>query len=270
MKLIFGAILATLVSTSVLAAPPSAPSSISARTTSSGFVEINWSRATDSDGTVVGYEVLRNRETIPVGNVTQYIDNNVDRGVTYTYRVVAIDNTNERAVSNSSVTVTLSNNGSSISSSGGGSIQPVQSNGQTTSANQSNSQSSNSQRETSSPQSTTSAQTTVATILACIDSDGDGWGWDGYESCIVEAVNQSICAKDLADDWVQDSQFCIDSASGASATAVAVCIDVDGDGWGWTGTDSCKIELDTLQHVVECIDTDGDGWGWTGTDSCIP
>ncbi len=43
---------------------------------------------------------------------------------------------------------------------------------------------------------------------SCIDSDGDGWGWTGSESC-----------------QAPKSQ----------------CIDSDGDGWGWTGIASCRM-----------------------------
>lgn len=66
----------------------------------------------------------------------------------------------------------------------------------------------------------------------CIDSDGDGYGWDGIRTCSV-----------------------------ASA-----CIDEDGDGWGWDGVGSCRVgEI----PVVECFDADGDGWGWDGLDTCV-
>lgn len=71
----------------------------------------------------------------------------------------------------------------------------------------------------------------------CIDSDGDGWGWDGTDSCRVEVQ-----------------------------PVIAGCIDSDGDGWGWDGSNSCRV---TAQPVgTECIDTDGDGWGWDGVVSC--
>ena len=43
----------------------------------------------------------------------------------------------------------------------------------------------------------------------CIDTDGDGWGWDGTDSCLIEI------AEDIE------------------------CIDSDGDGWGWDGTMTC-------------------------------
>ena len=71
----------------------------------------------------------------------------------------------------------------------------------------------------------------------CIDSDGDGWGWDGAGSCRIGHVE------------------------------TVECIDADGDGWGWNGMDNCAIGG---VGGGECIDTDGDGWGWDGVRSCKP
>jgi hypothetical protein len=73
---------------------------------------------------------------------------------------------------------------------------------------------------------------------ACIDSDGDGFGWDGFTTCIPDHV----------------------------PTPDQVCIDTDGDGYGWNGTATCTPP----QHTNQCIDTDGDGYGWDGTSTCIP
>ena len=102
----------------------------------------------------------------------------------------------------------------------------------------------------------------------CIDSDGDGWGWDGTASCRVT-----------------------DSAT--STTLIpsgSVCVDSDGDGWGWDGTTSCRV-VDTANNTgivpvnsnpVEnsgvasgCDYTDAaqyDGWGWNAStaQSCAP
>ena len=82
----------------------------------------------------------------------------------------------------------------------------------------------------------------------CIDTDpvGDGWGWDGSESCRV-------------------------TSSGETASS-ATCIDTDpvGDGWGWNGSESCRVTSVETTNSDNCIDTDpvGDGWGWNGSDSC--
>lgn len=85
----------------------------------------------------------------------------------------------------------------------------------------------------------TSSATQLVTIqrlpVECVDSDGDGWGWDGSKSCKIDS-----------------SEY--------------ICVDTDGDGWGWNGFSSCRPPKDIGK--TPCIDTDGDGWGWTGTASC--
>ena len=252
------ALIAT-VSLPALAIPPSAPSGISARSTSNGYVEINWSRATDSDGTIEGYELIRNNETMFVGNVTQYIDNNISFGISYTYRVIAVDNTYERSTSNSSVTVTVSNSGSSVSVG-------------------------SSQHQTSGHSDFGDAvQVSTSTATACIDTDGDGWGWDGYESCIAEqqtitstTTTSSTCIDSDGDGWGWDgSESCIATrqlTTSTSATSSA-CADTDGDRWDESG--KCETQLDNILHAVDCIDIYGTGsswswsWGGTSTDACI-
>ena len=87
----------------------------------------------------------------------------------------------------------------------------------------------------------------------CVDADGDGWGWNGTESCLVSSAPQA-------------------------------CIDTDGDGYGWDGQASCVVggqstsgnsgTAITSSSAINtggavCVDTDGDGWGWDGTESCL-
>jgi len=74
---------------------------------------------------------------------------------------------------------------------------------------------------------------------ACIDTDGDGFGWDGSATCIPE---QGVAVQDQS------------------------CIDPDGDGFGWNGTATCIPP----QNTAQCIDTDGDGYGWNGSSTCTP
>lgn len=89
---------------------------------------------------------------------------------------------------------------------------------------------------------------TATAQSACIDSDGDGWGWDGSQSCVV---TQAVVTQ----------------------TSVA-CLDPDGDGYGWDGNATCLItqgnQNQTLPSTDEavCVDNDGDGWGWNGVSSC--
>lgn len=232
MKYYLATLASVIITMPLYAAPPTPPNGISARTTSGGYVEINWSRASDSDGTVVRYELIRNGNAIQVGDVTQYVDSNIASGVRYTYQVAAIDNDGERSVGNNTVSVTTSG------SSSGGTISSGSSGG--SSGNSSNDSGNNANTADSSQ-----SATALSPLTSCIDTDGDGWGWDGQESCLVSIQNT------------------ID-------TSAIVCIDSDGDGWGWTGTESCRIALDNIPQISVCIDVDGDGWGWTGTESCIP
>jgi len=72
----------------------------------------------------------------------------------------------------------------------------------------------------------------------CVDTDGDGWGWDGVKSCIV------------------------------TPSVEIECIDTPpaNDGWGWDGSRSCRLPV--VDPV--CIDSPpvNDGWGWNGVTSC--
>ncbi len=92
----------------------------------------------------------------------------------------------------------------------------------------------------------------LSTSRECIDSDGDGWGWNGVESCRI-----CVDTDPVGDGW---------GWNGAESCRIE-CIDTDpqGDGWGWDGTKSCRI-----RSATTCIDTDpvGDGWGWNGVESC--
>lgn len=81
--------------------------------------------------------------------------------------------------------------------------------------------------------------TTPGNAGACIDGDGDGFGWDGTATCIP-----------------------------TGGPVQQACIDTDGDGFGWDGTATCIPTGGTAIHA--CIDSDGDGFGWDGTATCIP
>ena len=87
--------------------------------------------------------------------------------------------------------------------------------------------------------------------LQCIDTDGDGFGWNGFETCLPDGG---------------ESQPVIDQS--------LACIDTDGDGFGWNGFETCLPDGGESQPVVDqslaCIDTDGDGFGWNGVETCIP
>jgi len=61
----------------------------------------------------------------------------------------------------------------------------------------------------------------TSTRGACVDSDGDGWGWDGVDTCTFDPID--------AED-----------TSNVITNIYAYCEDSDHDGWGWNGADSCR------------------------------
>lgn len=107
----------------------------------------------------------------------------------------------------------------------------------------------------------------------CVDSDGDGWGWDGERSCRIppgiQNSNENSAANcvdtpPLNDGWGWNfarERSCRIPRSGPPQgprqSALSACVDTDGDGYGWDGLATCL-----------CEDSDGDGYGWTGTASC--
>jgi len=76
-----------------------------------------------------------------------------------------------------------------------------------------------------------SNQNVIVSQNACIDSDGDGYGWDGHATCKPEPTNARTPAS-----------VTVVSVSGSSIISDGVCTDSDGDGWGWNGRSSCKID----------------------------
>jgi hypothetical protein len=119
-----------------------------------------------------------------------------------------------------------------------------------------------------------------ATTSNCVDTDGDGWGWDGSRSCVVgdslfvdtdaPAAVSGGCVDFDGDGYGWDGQRTCLVTAGDAAQA-AHCIDLDGDGWGWNGTSSCRITVpvEVDPEVGLCVDSDGDGWGWNGSASCL-
>lgn len=100
------------------------------------------------------------------------------------------------------------------------SVKPVVVNQDTGNSNSQEHQSASLVNVTSAPGPVTSGQG------PCIDTDGDGWGWNGA-SCRVAGNGSSAGSQNTA------------SASNSSDNT-GPCIDTDGDGWGWNGA-SCKV-----------------------------
>lgn len=140
------------------------------------------------------------------------------------------------------------------------------------------------------------AQQYPSCLSAASDIDGDGWGWEFNQSCIVDetSTNTPLCEDTDGDGWGWNgTDTCTVPASSTGTVAgnpggsphpildPAICIDVDGDGYGWDGSDTC-IPSNTANTPVTtqsntgtpstliCVDVDGDGYGWDGFDTCDP
>lgn len=230
---------------------PTAPSQVSIATSiGEEGVVISWSGATDPDGVVVGYELVKNGSVMWLGNVNSYRDVSVSHGVSYAYNIVAVDDHDLRSPLSDTVIYRFmtqsaqSNNGQTSYS--GGSIS------------------------------------TGSVLNNCVDDDGDGWGWDGSKSCRIEHFNNhtnhsntfhNSCIDDDGDGWGWDGQqSCRVDGSASINSHSHNCVDDDGDGWGWDGNGSCRMHsaINSDGGPSTCIDEDGDGYGWDGYQTCNP
>ena len=125
------------------------------------------------------------------------------------------------------------------------------------------------------------------TSAECIDSDGDGWGFNEFlgESCAVEQLIQSTCDysnADLFEGWgwnAATSQSCAPLENVSNTQATAQCMDTDGDGWGWDGVATCVVDAGnpatSTSTDSNCDYSDAHlfgGWGWNAnaSQSCAP
>jgi len=85
------------------------------------------------------------------------------------------------------------------------------------------------------------SQTLTECTSPASDTDGDGYGWENNESCIV----------------LEQQQF--------------QCEDRGGYPWGWNPVSLQSCRLDTVVASQGCVDTEplNDGWGWNGMASCV-
>lgn len=105
---------------------------------------------------------------------------------------------------------------------------------------------------------------------------GDGWGWDGYGSCVYteNGSNQRY----VTPDYVGAAP--LHSTNNNTDTECDFSDASQYNGWGWNPVtrESCPPSASTTpvttasspgNALTDCVDTDGDGWGWTGTGSCV-
>jgi len=93
---------------------------------------------------------------------------------------------------------------------------------------------------------------------ALMDPDGDGYGWENDQTCLV-AMSGTTNTGD---------------SSGIPA-CMSANSDLDGDGWGWENNRSClssgaMVTNNGLPPSCKSADSDpdADGWGWEDNQSC--
>jgi hypothetical protein len=84
---------------------PRPPGNVRHELYSDTTAEIFWDRATDNNGAVQGYEIVRNGESLGVRDVLSLVERGLDPAKTYTYEVTSIDNDGNRSAT---ATTTLS------------------------------------------------------------------------------------------------------------------------------------------------------------------
>ncbi len=109
------------------------------------------------------------------------------------------------------------------------------------------------------------------------DPDGDGFGWEAGESCLVESTATGASTS--------SSTSTSSVSSPGRSRVVRVCqnssSDPDGDGFGWENNDSCRVLAASTSISVmrpsssrpvcrsASADPDGDGFGWENNASCV-
>ncbi len=77
---------------------------------------------------------------------------------------------------------------------------------------------------------------------ACIDSPpvGDGWGWNGTESCRIGETGDTSASGGDANNQTSGNQTADNQTTNNQSQE---CVDTPpvGDGWGWNGSASCRI-----------------------------
>ncbi len=154
---------------------------------------------------------------------------------------------------------------------------------------------------------TASPENTAAGFPVCgsgfVDSDGDGYGWENNQTCIVAggaAATSTPQAQSQTPVTVQAVSLANESntTTGNPTVGFPVCsdavIDFDGDGFAWENNQSClvsgnsadndatsvqtveseaPVENNLFSDFPVCsdavIDFDGDGFAWENNQSCV-
>lgn len=116
------------------------------------------------------------------------------------------------------------------------------------------------------------------------DQDGDGYGWENNQSCVV---NETTGTQGSTDNSTSNSGTT--TTTNRYPTCISTDADSDGDGWGYENGASCLVTVDTQSgssgttdntttttgnsRYPDCssavVDIDNDGWGYENNRSCI-
>ena len=91
------AVAAVLGSTTVLAAPPTTPADLRVDVYSGTAAELFWSRSSDPDGAVSGYEIRRDGELVETRDGLSYFTDSLTEGRAFAFTVTAVDFDGERS-----------------------------------------------------------------------------------------------------------------------------------------------------------------------------
>ena len=116
--LLAAATAATLGTGPAFAAPPSAPPSLRVDVYSGTAAELFWSRSTDPDGLVRGYEIRRDGELVDTRDGLSYFTDGLSDGRAFAFTVTAVDFDGERSAA-ASVSVVGGDRGGETDSGGG-------------------------------------------------------------------------------------------------------------------------------------------------------
>ena len=96
-------------------------------------------------------------------------------------------------------------------------------------------------------------------ITGWIDTDGDGYGWNGVATCVIPDRQTHDCESRGDDQWSWNpitQTLCqleerVTSSVLNSNSDSSECVDTDGDEYGWNGFTSCQVPITA---TTECID----------------
>lgn len=116
----------------------------------------------------------------------------------------------------------------------------------------------------------------------CVDSDGDGYGWDGVATCFPSGFSPQELAnleQEIVDNWPESDgrstyQVIQELPSLKDATfAFPTSEEIYGPGFNFVTNTDIQLDIDLSgidlsEPEPPCIDNDRDGYGFNGIETC--